>query len=133
MAAAAATGRTRAAIARDEGISRAWASHELNTADCRQMIIGLVNSQSVRIERLFGLSLTVIEEALAARHTGLFKGDVVDMGADHYARLAAVKRIVELTAAGRPPARLPDEIPAEMKTLTLQQLEEYFGKKAPIQ
>lgn len=41
---------------------------------------------------------------------------------DHYARLAAVKRLLELATAGRPPAKA--EEPKGNQTFTLEQIEE---------
>jgi hypothetical protein len=128
MAGAKLAGRSIAAIAREERISANWASAELNSADCRQIIIGLVNSQFSLTERLFSRSLTAIDEALVAQRVGLSNGLVVAMGADHYARLAAVKRFLEIILAGRPASKLPEDAPGE-KTCTLEMLESWFGKQ----
>jgi hypothetical protein len=53
-------------------------------------------------ERAGNGGLIVIERAYRARRKVMNKADVVDLGPDHYARLAAVGRLVQILTAGRP-------------------------------
>ena len=50
---------------------------------------------------LFDAGLAVIKHAFRARRKVINKGEVVDLGPDHYARLAAVGRLVQILTAGR--------------------------------
>jgi hypothetical protein len=52
-----------------------------------------------RLSRLFDQTLDVIENAFQAREIFLVRGVVVDGGADHYARLEAVKMFMQLISS----------------------------------
>ncbi len=79
---------------------------------------------------MFESVLEALEDAFHAKCTVQFQGVPVDLGPDHYARLLAVKRFIELLTAGRPPSKAPAES-AHDGTLTLQQLEELVEGKKP--
>lgn len=116
-------GASISSIARDEGLSRTWVAAELASDDCRQIVIGLVNAHLPLIERLFHKSLTVIDEALDATRTAASEGGVLDLGPDHFARLAGLARFLDLVRAGRPAATIPDESKTK-KGISLEQLRE---------
>jgi uncharacterized protein YciI len=62
----------------------------------------------------------VIEAAYGARSAAQFKGYLIDLGPDHYARLAGAKRYLEFAAAGR---AVPKDAGAEeTRTITLADL-----------
>jgi hypothetical protein len=75
-----------------------------------------------RIYDLFDEALRVIQQAFRARRRGLRKGEVVDLGPDHYARLAAIGRLVQILTAGRPVPRA-EEKKEQRRTITLEELE----------
>jgi hypothetical protein len=129
MVAKAVAGRSKAAIARDEGLSRQWIARELASPESRQIITAAVNHYLPRIARMFASALGVLEKALQANSIVIFKGEPVTLGPDHYARMVAVKRLTELMAAGRPPAKAPSEA-AQDQGLTLEQLEALVNGKA---
>ena len=69
----------------------------------------MLHEQEARISSLFGQVLTSIEEAFTATRPGITKdGERYDLGPDHYARLAAAKRFIELVTAGRPIPKAPE-------------------------
>ncbi len=62
-----------------------------------------------RVRDLFAKTLIVIGEAMQAKKVAVSMGGAVDLGADHYARLTACKRLLELLTVGRPTPHPPDE------------------------
>ena len=122
MAAGKIAGQSTSAIARAEGVSRDWAAKELGSVECRQILVSLVNGTLERMAQLFKTVLDTIEAGMKADKMVVAKGMTVNLGADHYARLTAVKRFLELLTAGRPVPRAPDDCAAP-KTITLQELE----------
>src|SRR5919197_542490 len=108
VAAAVLTGTPLAAVARQEGVSRQAVHRDLPQA--RQIISDLVDSNISDISVLFSLIVRVIREAADARRAEkLSDGTLVDLGPDHYARLAAAKRYIELVTAGRPAPKAQEE------------------------
>lgn len=106
LAAAIVAGKTVTQAAAEAGISRAWASRELRQPETRLEIAALLEAHRERIHALVARSLDVIAEALKADRVALDRdGAAVNLGADHYARLQAVKRLVELCAAAQPVER----------------------------
>jgi len=110
IAAGLAAGKKVAQVAREVGLSRQWASHEAHQLETELLIADLVDREQVRIRALFQNALKVIEGALTADKTTSTKdGDLVDLGPDHYARLQAVKRLLEVALAGRQARVKPPE------------------------
>jgi hypothetical protein len=102
IATSVAAGQSIAATARQLGISREWASRIANAPETQQIITLLVQAHAERMCDLFDAGLKVIKDAFRARRKALRKGEVVDLGPDHYARLAAFGRLLQmLTAGGR--------------------------------
>ena len=96
-------GKSLAAIAREEGVSRQTISKQAASNEVQQIVVLAVNSQVERINGVFDRVLAVIEDAFEARLFRVGKdGAVVDVGPDHYARLTAVDRLIKLLTAGRP-------------------------------
>ena len=67
IAGAVASGRTVTEIAEAEGISRAMASREANSLECRQLLMDFVNHEHETMLGLFYRGLRVIEEAFEAK------------------------------------------------------------------
>jgi len=99
------SGQSTSAIARAEGLDRGWAGKELASDECRQIILDLVRSQEARIGRMFSKTLDVIEEAYKAKSIVHFQGSRLTLGPDHYARLTASKRFLDVVSLGRPTAK----------------------------
>ena len=66
-------------------------------------------------------TLKAIQEALKATRVWC-EGKTRELGADHFARLTAAKRLIQLITAGRPTPQSP-ESKAKEKTITLEELE----------
>ena len=109
-------GQSTSAIARAEGLSRDWVAQELAAPDCQQIILGLVKNDLARIGRLWTMTLDVIEEAYKANKTAMYLGEPVDLGEDHFARLTASKRFLDVVSLGRPTAQSADGIRARKAT-----------------
>jgi hypothetical protein len=74
-------GVTVAAIARQLGVSRSWASREANAPGTKILITKLFEAKRERINAVFDRTLDLIEDALQARNTLVVNGAVVDAGA----------------------------------------------------
>ncbi len=101
-------GESVTAIAAAEGLSRDWVGKELRSPESRQIILRLVERHHIRIERLFVTTLDAIDAAFKAQRTVHFMGGRVSLGPDHYARLTAAKRYLEVVSLGRPVAQAQD-------------------------
>src|SRR5207245_10214458 len=102
MAAGKIAGQSTSAVARAEGVSRDWATQELGSVECRQILVSLVNGTLERMAQLFKTVLDTIEAGMKADKMVVAKEMTVNLGADHYARLTAAKRFLELVTAGPP-------------------------------
>jgi hypothetical protein len=85
-----------AAVARQLGVSRSWASREANAPGTRNLLAELLEHHRERLNALFDQALDVIEDAMNARHFLVVNRVLVDVGPDHYARLEAVKMFTVL-------------------------------------
>ncbi len=85
-----------AAVARQLGVSRSWASREANAAGTRSLIAVLLEPYREHLEALCDQALAVIADAMKARQFLLVNRVLVDVGPDHYARLEAVKVFIVL-------------------------------------
>jgi hypothetical protein len=85
-----------AAVARQLGVSRSWASREANAPGTRLLIAELFESRRDRLSRLFDQTLDLIEDAFEARKGFVVKGAIVDGGPDHCARIEAGKLVLRL-------------------------------------
>jgi hypothetical protein len=66
-------------------------------------LVAAVNNELETISRVFDRVLRVIEEAFDARVMRTGKdGEAIDIGPDHYGRLAVVGTFIKLLTAGRP-------------------------------
>ena len=102
MAGAAIAGETITSIARNEALSRDWVRRELASDQRRQIITGLVYHQHDWVIELVSLAMNAIQESLQATRAVWCEGKLRDLGPDHFARLTAVKRLIELVSSGRP-------------------------------
>jgi hypothetical protein len=123
MAAASLAGEPITTIAQNEALSREWVRRELASDECCQIITGLVNRQHNWAIELVSLTMNAIQEALKATRAVWCEGKMRELGPDHFARLTAAKRLIELLAAGRPTPKAPER-EVKRKTITLQELEE---------
>jgi hypothetical protein len=101
LAGALPAGITVAAVARQLGVSRSWASREANAPGTRLLIAQLLAPHRERLSVLFDKTLDVIEDALKARKTYLVRGVLVDGGPAHYARLEAGRLFIRLISSRR--------------------------------
>jgi hypothetical protein len=105
IATAVVAGQSITATARQLGISREWASRVANAPETQQIIASLANAHLERLYDLFDAALTVIERAYRARRRKVLNnGEIIDVGPDHYARLAAFGRLVQILTAGSQPS-----------------------------
>src|SRR4051794_8705972 len=72
-----------AAVARQPGVSRSWASREANASGTRKILAYLFEQRRERV-------MEVIEDAMKARQFLVVNRVLVDVGQDHYARLEGV-------------------------------------------
>jgi hypothetical protein len=111
IAAKVVAGKPIAEIAREEGISRTWASQEANAPGTRVLIADMIDRHRDEMAELGGLAIKAVREAFEAKKILIDKfGVEVDCGPDHYARLGATKRYIELGLAGRKGAEKEQDI-----------------------
>jgi hypothetical protein len=128
IATAVVAGQSITATARQLGISREWASRIANAPETQQIIASLANAHLERLYDLFDAALTVIERAYRARRRKVLNnGEIIDVGPDHYARLAAFGRLVQILTAGRPIPK-PKEEKREDGLLDYEQLRRVVDK-----
>ena len=95
-------GQTVTELAKEEGVTRSHLSREANQPETRLLMAELLDVHKEQLVRLVGMSLDVIESAFDADKTAATKeGLSVDLGADHFARLTAAKRLVEMITAAK--------------------------------
>jgi hypothetical protein len=115
-------GKSQAEIGREQGISR-QAVHQV-AGEARQLICALVDAHQAALESTFLGVLEVIQDALGAdrveksttttlteykgKKTKRIETAPFTLGPDHYARLTAAKRFIELLTAGRPMPKAPE-------------------------
>lgn len=96
-------GETVTAIARREGKSRWQISREANAPATRLIIGQLLKRHERKIVGLVGKSLKAIDESFRAfRYAVDRDGDPVDLGPDHYARLKAAEKTMDLVKLAQP-------------------------------
>ena len=122
-------------VAREEGISREHASRLANSPTIRLEIATLLDARRELALPLVERALGVIAESFEAEKSVVVQtvthedgpegkrvtrsSDVVKLGPDHFVRLTGVKRLIELTTAGR---SLPKEIPPAERGITLEEM-----------
>jgi hypothetical protein len=93
-----------AAVARQLGVSRSWASREAHASGTRNLLAYLFEQRRERLEALFDQTLDVIADAMKAQQFLVVNHVLVDVGPDHYARLEAgdmFTRLMHHASAGR--------------------------------
>jgi hypothetical protein len=94
------SGKTMTAIAREEGISRQWASREAHSPAMQQILVPLLEAHSEELGAMFGSALEAMKAAMQARRVvtrrvknakGKMTEKQLDLGPDHWAALAGVK------------------------------------------
>lgn len=116
-------GRTNVQIAAAEHLTAEWVARELGSDESKQIIAGLVKTDLDRIARLYDQVLVAIELAFKADKMAVAGKERMNLGPDHYARLAAAKRYLEVISLGRPTAKPPET--GKDEHLTLQDLRDY--------
>jgi hypothetical protein len=96
-------------IARQEGISRQWASAELSNPESQAIIAAMVDQHRERAQNLVPRLFAAIEDALEARKEYVLDGVPFEGGPDHYARLTAITRYQDLMKLGRAAPAKPAE------------------------
>jgi hypothetical protein len=94
-------GITVAAVARQLGVSRSWASREANAAGTRILVAELLEPHREQLHELFSLTLDLIKDAFQARKIFVVRGVLLDGGPDHYARIEAAKLFIRLISSRR--------------------------------
>lgn len=112
-------GKTVTEVAKSEGLSRSHVSREANAPETRLLMAELLAAHRGKVARLVGKALTRIDLALDAHATEIVISDQersktktghtkekrkyqsILTGVDHYARMTAAKRLVEMIAAAR--------------------------------
>ena len=93
------SGKPVAAIARELGVSRSWASREAHAPETRELVDALAVQYREVIQGLFASVLNAITRAMAARKFVIHKGNRVDMGPDHRLRMKAGGLFLQLLKA----------------------------------
>jgi hypothetical protein len=102
LAAAVVTGQPIAEIARQAGVSRSWASREAHSPETRLLIDGILDKHAAEVKELIELGLIAIRDCLGPVHTIKMPGKKTRIEPnDPRVRLLALKRVIELSAAGR--------------------------------
>ena len=83
-------------IARQIGVSRSWASREVNSAGARNIIAELIRESWEQVKALFSKTLAVLSETMEARTVLRHRGRIVQSVPDHYLRLEAVMVFIKL-------------------------------------
>jgi hypothetical protein len=122
MAGAALAGEHITTIAQNEALSREWVRRELASDECGQIMTGIINHQHNWIIELVSQTLKAIQEALKATRVVWSDGKKRELGPDHFARLTAAKRLIELVTTGRPTPKSP-ETKVKSRKVTLPELE----------
>jgi hypothetical protein len=133
-------GKAPGEVAREQGISRAAAFKDAASPECRLLIAKALDGHAARIDALLVKSLDSIEAALGACKFQLVVTETtkdaagetrshksIEVGVDHYARMTAVRRLIDLCLAGRPTPK-PDEGPKEIQTITFEQFKTLLEK-----
>ncbi len=110
-------GKSIAEAAREQGISRTWASRETNHKETKVLIASILDAHEIEIRRLVAKGLKAIERAFHAMD---------GKRPDHRVRLIAAKRVIEMALAGRK----IEERSTEARTITFEQLEELYRGNA---
>ncbi len=122
------TGQPLARVAEEFRVARSTVTRDAQSSDVQQIVASLVSSHAIHIESLFDEALAAIANAFRADRFGLNRnGRKVSLGPDHYARLAAVQRLVKLATVGRPTPKAP-EAPTERHGITLAEFEELYQR-----
>lgn len=116
LAAAVIAGKPISEAARDEGVSRTWASREANSTETKIIIASMLDLHRPEVEKLLRQALKAIRGAFAAKD---------GKHADHRVRLIAAKRVIEIATAGR----RVEETDTQERTITYEQLEELYRSK----
>ena len=93
------SGKTVAAIARELGVTRSWASREAHAPETRELVDALADQHREVIHMFFEGVLNAITHAMVARKYVLHNGNRADMGPDHRLRMKAVGLFLQLGKA----------------------------------
>jgi hypothetical protein len=125
-------GKAVAQVARETGISRQWASREAQQPETQVELATFLAEHHAALRGLVARAVNVIGEGLAATKVVATKeGGALDLGADHYARLQAVKRLIELIGAGKPAAVAGAGESNDPTLITMDRLRAVFERGKP--
>jgi hypothetical protein len=114
-------GKSIGRIAKEVGVSRGYASREANSPAVALMIATLIDERSKVLGKLLDETIRVIADSYKAVRTVMDEHAKVNLGADHFARLAGVKAYMQLVRLGRANPKESEE--REFQGATLQQME----------
>ena len=83
-------------IARQIGVSRSWASREVNSPGVRNIIAELIRENWHTIKALFSEVLGALRRAMQARTVRRHRGQIVYGGPDYRVQLEAVRTFIKL-------------------------------------
>jgi len=132
IAAGVVAGKAIAQVARETGVSRQWASREAQQPETQVELATFLADHHAALRALVAQAVSVIGEGLAATKVVATKeGGALDLGADHYARLQAVKRLIELVTAGQPRVPSGGDQSSDPTLLTMDRLRAVFEGGRP--
>ena len=86
-------------IARQIGVSRSWASREVNSPGVRNIIAELIRENWHTIKALFSKVLGALRKAMQARTVRPYRGRLIQGGPDHRLQLKAAGIFIKLVNA----------------------------------
>lgn len=131
LAAAVIAGKPIAEAARETGVSRSWASREINAPQTRALIDQMVDKHAAEIEELVVQGIATIRDLIGPFSTIKYPGEkkAVTLPNEPRVRLLATKRAIELALAGR----TKQEGGGSTTTFTWQQFLTIYQERAGAQ
>lgn len=127
-------GKSGVEIAEKTGLHPVTVSRIANAPATKLLMSELLKGHESKLKRLVGKSLGAIDDAFDARRQGCTKdGSVVEMGADHFARLAASKRLIEMVQAAREDTPAAGSAPGTITWEAFQGLRATLTPPSPAQ
>ncbi len=119
-----AAGAKTGAVAEALGVGRTQAWRILRAEETQQLVVSMVNSRVAVLSSTFDRAIQAIQDALTADRPDVWTKDAGPFpgGPDHFARMAAVQRLLQMLTAGRPKSKPPD-VSEERRGMTLAELE----------
>lgn len=133
VVAATLAGKSVKAIGQAEGLGRNAVAAVLRSPGSQQLILELVRFNYSRIEKLFAGCLKAIDDGLKADKVVVAGKGRLNLGPDHFARLTAVKRLLDVVSLGRPTAKSDDNENSAPKQITYEDLCRIMKERETVQ